>query len=258
MKCSRTEPSGCEAPELTSGTGSSPWMVHRGGPPSVLSEAAAAPEHHHNVPSYCPSLMRSTPETWNLDCWPTENDWKHEKKNPEISQKNFIKSGCNALTTVHKLTRAARSCSCSGPAHSQPWWSRSGSGAAPNDMYRHHLVWRAPQKMSAERKTVSDLLVVRVLNQLLGVFQFSYEVVLRRNMKRQNFKSVVPHISPAETDTFSPFPLRFLGLWSRSGLCFYPADLFHYSKPIAAQFQMMWKYPPTRNGYAPQCLKWPF
>lgn len=112
-------------------------------------------------------------------------------------------------------------------------------------------MWRAPQKMSAERKTVSDLLVVRVLNQLLGVFQFSYEVVLRRNMKRQNFKSVVPHISTAETDTLSPFPLRFLGLWSRSGLCFYPADLVHYSQPIAAQFQMTWKCPPPETGMLP-------
>lgn len=146
------EPSGCEAPELTSGTGSSPWMVHREVPPSALSEAAAAPEHHHNVLSYCPSLMMSTPETWNLDCWPAENDCKHGKKSPQISQKNSIRSGCNALTTVNRLTRATRSCSCSGPAHSQPWWSRSGSGAAPNDIYRHHLSVGSPPKNERGKK----------------------------------------------------------------------------------------------------------
>lgn len=38
--------------------------------------------------------------------------------------------------------------------------------------------------MSVERKSVSDLLMVRILNQLLSVFQFSYEIVLRGNIKQ--------------------------------------------------------------------------
>lgn len=38
--------------------------------------------------------------------------------------------------------------------------------------------------MSAERKTVSDLLMVRILNQLLSVFQISNEIVLRGNRKQ--------------------------------------------------------------------------
>lgn len=65
---------------LRSGPGSSPWMVHHGAPPSVLSEAAAAPERHRNVLSYCPSLTKSTPGTWNLECWPAENVWKNKKR----------------------------------------------------------------------------------------------------------------------------------------------------------------------------------
>lgn len=43
--------------------------------------------------------------------------------------------------------------------------------------FTHHLVLKGKKKKkknpSAERKAVPDLLVVRILNQLLGVFQFS-------------------------------------------------------------------------------------
>lgn len=42
--------------------------------------------------------------------------------------------------------------------------------------FTHHLVLKGKKKQknpSAERKAVPDLLVVRILNQLLGVFQFS-------------------------------------------------------------------------------------
>lgn len=134
--------SDCDTPELTSGPGSSPWMVRHGVLLSVLSEAAAAQEHHRNVLSYCPSLTKSTPGTWNLECWPAENVWKN-KKQIKKSEKQ-VKRG--NVRTGSRLTHAARSCSCSDPGHSQPWWSQSGSRAAPKDIYREHLVLRAPKQ----------------------------------------------------------------------------------------------------------------
>lgn len=178
---------------LTSGPGSSPWMVHHGAPPSVLSEAAAAPERHCNVPSYCPSLTKSTPGTWNLECWPAENVWKKQEK------KKWIRKTSQSVKvrTGKRLTHAARSCSCSDPGHSQPWWSQSGLTAAPKDIWRSFSV-ESPQTVSEERKTVSDLLMVRILNQLLSVFQFSYEIVLRGNIKQIRTSEELHPISPLQ------------------------------------------------------------
>lgn len=57
---------------------------------------------------------------------------------------------------------------------------------------------RAPQTVSAERKTVSDLLMVRILNQLLSVFQFSYEIVLRGNIKQISTSKELYPINPLQ------------------------------------------------------------
>lgn len=107
-----------------------------------------------------------------------------------MNQKN--KSECKGKNW---LTHAARSCSCSDPGHSQPWWSQSGSRAAPKDIQRSFSV-ESPQTVSAKRKTVSDLLMVRILNQLLSVFQFSYEIVLRGNIKQISTSKELYPISP--------------------------------------------------------------
>lgn len=72
--------------------------------------------------------------------------------------------------------------------------------------FTQHLVLKAikPKKQnSAETKAAPDLLVVRILNQLLGVIQLSQEVVLRRSKKtlRSTLQNGCTHSSTAETDT---------------------------------------------------------
>lgn len=186
-------------------TGSSPWTARPAVLPSVLFEAVSAQERCHNGPSYCPSLRKPTLDTWNLECCPAETVWKNIFKKTQTIRKTLRGQSSKLWNSpVNRLTRAVRSCSCSYPAHSPPSSSQSGSGAAPirEGSYRHndHLLEiqscslklknsnsppeKNPHKLGESQQTIPHLLMVRLLNQLLGVIQFSYQSILRRDGKK--------------------------------------------------------------------------
>lgn len=154
------------------------------------------------------------PEIWSVDQLRTSEKNKKKKKwIRKTSQSVKVRTG-------KRLTHAARSCSCSDPGHSQPWWSQSGSTAAPKDIWRSFSV-ESPQTVSEERKTVSDLLMVRILNQLLSVFQFSYEIVLRGNIKQIRTSKELHPISPLQKQMIYSSKYR-VPIFSKS----FPAFIF--------------------------------
>lgn len=109
--------------------------------------------------------------------------WERLDKQQGASDGRAVRAG-RRETRRGRLTRAVRSCSGSGPARSPPSSSRSGSGAAPVQRTVTDMTIARRTDKPGESGNHAHLLVVRVLDQLLGVIQFSYQGILGRNRKK--------------------------------------------------------------------------
>lgn len=169
-----------------------PCWVRLAAPLFSLSEDASAPERCRSGPSCSPPWRRPTPGTWSPECCPAGSDCSDTETQPVKTRQSLRESACEprGATVTHPSSRElVLLLPCSDSALMVSIWMRSCSCSGGDTVAHEPAVSTALERNGDEWDwQLANLLMVRLLNQLLGVVQLSDQGVLRTNGQSDRHK----------------------------------------------------------------------